>query len=137
MAELQWLYGKKLQNLNDITEFEKESNIQFPPEYKKIISQNDGATPIPQLFSVADKSEKVFNYLIKSSLVQTMFFDLCREYNPDHLLLVPFADDPAGNFICFDFTTDRNNPQVVFFDLDERKGTTVAPDFNSFLEEIH
>ena len=136
MSKLQWLYGKKLQNSDAITEFEKELNIQFPPEYKKIVSQYDGGTPVPQFFSTADNTEKVFNYLIKASQIQEMFRSLCREFNSD-LLLVPFADDPAGNFICFDFTTNKSNPQVVFFDLDVGQSAVVTSDFNAFLNEIH
>lgn len=30
--------------------------------------------------------------------------------------LVPFAFDPAGNLICFDYKNDKNNPVVVFWE---------------------
>ncbi|MFD1425200.1 SMI1/KNR4 family protein [Laceyella tengchongensis] len=54
--------------------------------------------------------------------------------------LVPFADDPAGNFICFDYRTlVAGEPIVVFFyhkrDKDNIK--KIADSFSQFLEMLY
>lgn len=74
--------------------------------------------------------------------------------------IVPFAFDPAGNLICFDYKNDENNPVVVFWEhenagekemLMRKEGLTesqveelarenvfyIAAKFTDFLSELH
>ena len=135
MNNITWLYGKKLENLDILLSLEKKYNFSFPSEYKDIVLLNDGATPIPQNFTAAGE-EKVFNYLAKVADIETIFTNICREYNSKQIL-VPFADDPAGNLICFDFTMDKVHPTVVFFVLDSGKCINIANSFFDLLKSIY
>ncbi|MBR7119349.1 MAG: SMI1/KNR4 family protein [Lentisphaeria bacterium] len=132
MNNITWLYGKKLENLDILLSLEKKYNFSFPSEYKDIVLLNDGATPIPQNFTVAGK-EKVFNYLAKVADIETIFANICREYNSKQIL-VPFADDPAGNLICFDYTEDKTIPHVTFLNTDDGEIIEIAKTFNDFLQ---
>jgi len=134
MDRVTWISGEKLQSIEELLAFEDQYKVKFPDKYKEIVTANDGASPVPQNFHVAD-TERVFNYLVKVSDLQTMFANICREYSSAKIL-VPFADDPAGNFICFDFTDDKTSPKVVFFELDRGQCLKIADNFTAFLNSL-
>lgn len=50
--------------------------------------------------------------------------------------LVPFARDPFGNLLCFDYRYNENNPKVVFFENESEK-PTIIPVCNSFTDLIN
>lgn len=74
--------------------------------------------------------------------------------------MIAFANDPAGNLVCFDYKGHENNPIIVFWDhenagekemLMEEEGLTeeqaeerarenvfyVAATFTEFLDKLH
>ena len=134
MDRITWIFGQKLHSIEELFAFEKQYKIKFPDEYKEIVTANDGASPVPQNFLVAG-TERVFNYLVKVSDLQTMFVNICREYSCGKKL-VPFADDPAGNYICFDYSDNKTSPTVVFFELDRGQCFKIAEDFTEFINSL-
>lgn len=133
-SSITWKYGKPLKDTSELTSVEKALNIVFPKEYKELVTQNNGGSPDKQAFKI-NGSEKVFNYLIKVKQIQSYTDSIRREYDADKNI-IPFADDPSGNFICFDFTS-KTSPKIVYFETDLAKALHVASNFNAFLKMLY
>jgi hypothetical protein len=121
----------------------------------------NGAHVSPELFQVEGK-EKVFGTLLTydnedDEHIQEIFNDY-RDTLPSEI--IPFAFDPSGNLICFDYKDDEANPNVVFWEhenagekemLMHEEGLTeeqveerarenvfyIADTFTEFLEKLH
>jgi hypothetical protein len=108
--EIQWLYGKNI-DLNEIAEVENKLNIIFPEDYKKCIIQNDGGYPALDTF-IVNGNEETFNNLLSISNVIEVYENI-----KDRLIdyIYPFAEDPFGNFLCFDYR-ESNLVKIVFWE---------------------
>ncbi len=121
----------------------------------------NGAHVSPELFQVEGK-EKVFGTLLTyDSEDDEHILEVFNDYK-DTLpkKIIPFAFDPSGNLICFDYTDHEDNPIVVFWEhenaaekemLMEEEGLTeeqaeerarenvfyVAATFTEFLNKLH
>ena len=57
--------------------------------------------------------------------------------------IIPFANDPFGNFICFQFTSSNDEPNIVFWDHEiayDNEGkaiSNVCASFDDFLEMLY
>lgn len=111
---IEWRRGKTIDE-NLILDVESRFNIKFPITYIKIVVENDGGRPYPKYFET-DNKDGSMNNLIP--------FDLNKEFNISWVYensnfpkgIYPFADDPGGNTICFDYRSNNDNPRIVFFE---------------------
>ncbi|MNC74206.1 SMI1 / KNR4 family protein [compost metagenome] len=67
-----------------------------------------------------------------SDLNIMMFYNFAEESSIDGL--VPFARDPFGNLLCFDYRLNKTSPQVIFFDHEEAGEEAVIPVCSTFTE---
>lgn len=124
----------------------------------------NGAHVSPELFQVEGK-EKVFGTLLTYDVEDEEYIlEIFNDYQ-DTLpkKLIPFAFDPSGNLICFDYKDYKDyedDPIVVFWEhenalekemLIQEEGLTeeqaeererenvfyVAPTFTEFLDKLH
>lgn len=51
--------------------------------------------------------------------------------------LIPFAKDPFGNLLCFDYRYNEKSPKIVFYDCEETTITTVCDSFTELLERLY
>lgn len=131
MCKISWKNKKCEINDNIIQEFEDKFQLKFPEDYTECIRYNHGALPEPCLFKVNGK-ERIFAELLsleidsRGNIYNT--YNRIKEALPEKV--IPFATDPSGNFICFDYIDDETNPKVVFWyheisvaedDLDEEE----------------
>ena len=138
MNNIIWKFAGEKINENIIKNFEKEHNIVFPRTYTDLIKKYNGATPNKEVFLLSTGRECVFNYLLDwnenvEGHIQNIYSILVDTLKKDSLY--PFANDPFGNFICFDFT-DKNDPSIVFFDHESNEIIQISKDFNSFLNSL-
>ena len=79
--------------------------------------KNNGAHVSPEVFEVEGK-RKVFGTLLTYDMDDDddeNIIEVFNDYNGTlPSALVPFAFDPAGNLICFDYKNHKEDPIVVF-----------------------
>jgi hypothetical protein len=120
----------------EINMIEEYFKIKLPNDYKECEFKFDGGYPIPNRFLVEGK-EEIFNNLI--SLRDNNLIDVYQDI-PDKLDngIIPFAEDPFGNLICFDYRIDKV-PKVVFWEHElayENKACSIKYVCNTFSDLI-
>ena len=129
----------------EIARVEQIFGIQFPNDYKTCVLENQGKTPEPRRFNVEAKGlESIFHCLLHFDPKNTDY-NLLDEYTfyfegdiPEGV--IPFADDPTGNRLCFDFRHAAENPKIVFLDHEahgEDALCFVANNFTDLLNLLH
>jgi len=161
MNTIDWQFADEPVSKNYVEKIGIELGFNFPKDYIHCAAENNGANAEPELFLVGNK-EKVFGTLLSFDNESDEFIvDVYNRYNktlPNKV--VPFAFDPAGNLICFDYKGHKDNPVIVFWEHDnawekemlmnEEKITKeqaeelarenifyVAATFTEFLDKLH
>ncbi|MBH5319428.1 SMI1/KNR4 family protein [Paenibacillus sp. GSMTC-2017] len=107
-----------------IAKVEKKLGVSFPDEYITIVMNYNGSCPTPCLYKIYGKEtgnayKKIFGYLIPYGLQDRPNF--LEEYTVLKKMLpknvIPFADDPGGDYICFDFRSS-DEPKIVYADME-------------------
>ncbi len=129
----EWRYVKPLATEHLILEAEEKLGCKFTDSYVDFVKKYNGSRPPVSVFTTSSLQEKT----IKSFL----------SFNPDDVenivklnkgvaeiskLLVAFAIDNFGNYICF----DRNNHMVFFLDFETGKTELIDKTFSDFLLKI-
>lgn len=113
---IKWICDNGKLDMNDIYKVENIFGIKFPKDYVKCILYNNGGYPTHDRF-ILNGNEEILNNLVSldekdSNNILDIFNDI-----KEHLIknLIPFAEDPFGNLLCFDY---RNNsqPSIVFWE---------------------
>ncbi|ALB44453.1 SMI1/KNR4 family protein [Clostridium beijerinckii] len=140
MAEIKW--ERIVEGVDDmtITKFEEKFSISFPKEYKECVIKYNGGHPIPNAFYFADKGEGVFDHLLSFTSDPNIedVYDIVSDYIPEKV--IPFATDPFGNDICFDYRKNKQEPNIVFRNQDEVGEEAIefiCETFVELLENLH
>ncbi|MBU5465784.1 SMI1/KNR4 family protein [Virgibacillus sp. MSJ-26] len=92
-------------------------NVHFTKDYKTCAAKNNGSAVIPYEFDVGQVT-RTFGTLLSYDKSSNEF--ILRVYNNYKNTLpkdvIPFAYDPAGNLICFDYKGSDTDPIVVFWE---------------------
>jgi|GEM_PF-563388 len=107
-----------------VEDVEKRIGFSFPEAYKECVIKYHGARPVQKLFDIENDQRvfgKFFDYDESNNitLLKCYINETDEESGVFPLGVVPFADDPSGNYICFDYGENLENPKVVFLNLDE------------------
>ncbi|HHO0458529.1 SMI1/KNR4 family protein [Morganella morganii] len=129
----EWRYIKPLVTESLISDVEKELGYKFTDSYVHFVKKYNGGRPPISVFSTTTSQERT----IKSFL----------SFNPDDVeniirlnrgvaeiseLLVAFAIDNFGNYICF----DKQHDMVYFLDFETGKTDLIDKTFSDFLLKI-
>ncbi|MDY0404691.1 SMI1/KNR4 family protein [Virgibacillus sp. 179-BFC.A HS] len=161
MSTLEWQFADDTVSESYVENIGRDLGFKFPRDYISCAAINNGANVEPELFSVEDR-EKVFGTLLSYDKENDEFIvDVYNSYkNTLPNKVIPFAFDPAGNLICFDYKDHEDNPIVVFWEhenapeketLMQEEGLTeeqaeerarenvfyVAATFTEFLDKLH
>ncbi|MDF2934934.1 MAG: hypothetical protein K0Q90_307 [Paenibacillaceae bacterium] len=136
MAKIKWRMTDGPLEASVIEAVEKRLGVIFPEDYKACVRLHNGGYPRPDSFGGEDGDSMVFNNLISftsSYLNMGMFVE---EFKEDRIL--PFARDPFGGHICFDYRHTEQNPTVVFWDHEEGEDflEPVCETFTALLEQL-
>lgn len=123
-----------------VREVERELGVRLPEDYVEVARENQGRAPSPATVSLGESSKTVLGYLLHfeaepqyASLVGA--WRAIRDALPEGV--IPFAEDPAGNFFCFDYRADEMNPPVVFWPHEQpERMIPVAAGFNELLDML-
>ncbi len=132
MGISKWLFGTPIEDEKQITEVEQLFGYKLPDDFKKCIVINNGGSPVPNTFDCDDgRIGAVFNNLLSFTDVN-INIRMFSEYAPQKL--IPFARDPFGNLLCFDYSTSEKFPKVVFYDCEGTSSKVINPICDSFTE---
>ncbi|WLR43221.1 SMI1/KNR4 family protein [Bacillus carboniphilus] len=118
MSKVKWEFTDGEVDITLINSVEEKIGFVFPMDYKECVKVNQGGNPVADCFDVSG-IERVFGTLLKINQPDSPS-DIVNNYHDINKLLpkkmVPFANDPAGNLICFDYKDHEENPVVVFWE---------------------
>jgi hypothetical protein len=138
MHELKWENVKPLLDVNSISLFCERFRVRFPEEFKSLVTHFNGSTPDRKRFNTDRAKERVilhflsFNENEKNGIFQTTNRMRNSGY-PENL--IPFARDPFGNLICFDFT--NSGYSIVFWNHEDDKLEKISDTFSGFLASLY
>lgn len=122
--------------------------IVFPDDYRALVVSHQGESPEPNLFDYVEHGRAttgamgvLFHFSPDEADPVVAGYHILRK-RPDWLpgYLLPFSEDPGGNFIAFDFRPD-GQPPVVFVDHEaddeDRLVSFVAPSVETLVAMLH
>ncbi|MEI4804045.1 SMI1/KNR4 family protein [Bacillus sp. FJAT-51639] len=132
MGLKKWLFSDESLDEQEIIEVERLFGFKLPDDYKQCITKNNGGFPEPNTFDCDDgRIEAVFNDLI-SFTDKDLNIKMFSEFSTQKLF--PFARDPFGNLLCFDYNDNADSPKVVFYNCEETGSTLITPVCQSFTD---
>jgi cell wall assembly regulator SMI1 len=142
MNNITWRYvsEKKITD-KQIQQVEQYFGIKFPYDFIECVKRYDGGYPTPKVFDIPGQSANVFNDLLTFHIEDEYSIVQNYEEISDGFVdkVYPFANDPFGNFLCFDYRNSPASPTIVFWDHEEELGSSiyyVAASFEEFLSSL-
>ena len=137
MKELVWELSNKLNDRTQIVKLEEAIGKSLPLDYVNCVSENNRGYPSLKSFKTP-KGGRVFNYLL--SLNEDEDDNIFKSYQyiseeTERVDILPFARDPFGNYICFDFSKDPAT--IVFWDHEVRTIEDVCKSFTDLVNMLH
>ncbi|MCC2336771.1 SMI1/KNR4 family protein [Bacillus tropicus] len=122
MNNIIWSFMSKTPVTNEeIQAVEQYLNIKLPNDFVACVKKYDGGYPNPKVFDVPGQDENVFSDLLTLHIEDE--YSIVQNYKSvkDRLVakVYPFARDPFGNLLCFDYRNSTESPTVVFWDHEE------------------
>lgn len=144
MNNITWSFMSKTPVTNEgIQAVEQYFNIKLPKDFVVCVKKYDGGYPDPKVFNVPGQDENVFSDLLTLHIEDE--YSIVQNYNSvkDRLVskIYPFARDPFGNLLCFDYRNNPASPTIVFWDHEEENMEKaiypVCSTFTELLNSLH
>jgi len=137
MNEIVWKYDEPLTDENLITEFETKSGFTFPPSYRSLVIEHNGARPDKKIFNTDSDEGHVFGNLLSFNKADTKNLNIweTNKNMPSDIdsKYIAFATDAFGNWICF----NAEDGSIVFIDHDNSSIENVANAFDAFIDGLY
>lgn len=137
MSEIVWKYDEPLTDENLITEFETKSGFTFPPSYRSLVIEHNGARPDKKIFNTDSDEGHVFGNLLSFNTSDTKNLNIweTNKNMPTDIdsKYIAFATDAFGNWICF----NAEDGSIVFIDHDNSSIENIANDFDAFIDGLY
>ena len=118
---MKWSSIEKLENESNISIVEEKFGIKFPLEFIDLIREYNHGTAFPDTFDTNKLKGKAFGRLLSFNLnskYNILYeYDLIKEKLPP--LVFPFSGDAGGNYLCYNYKENINEPSVVFWDHEQ------------------
>lgn len=137
--DLEWLRCRDI-GIENVEDVESLFGVKLPQDFREVIISHSGGCPLPHTYDFGEHDEAVLHNLLNFDKEEK--YNVFKTYNliKDRLQdkIYPFAEDPYGNHICFDYRESKENPKVVFCDHELTKDDSDNFQFicNSFTELI-
>ncbi|MDY7226934.1 SMI1/KNR4 family protein [Hyalangium rubrum] len=126
---------------HEIEALEREWGVTLPKEYKELVSEYQGMTPQPNVFSVGATSESAINELLtvtrdegREGYLALGVYQALKPHVPKGIY--PFASTPGGESVCFDYREGSLPPRIVLVSV-ECDLYPLAESFSDFLAGLH
>jgi hypothetical protein len=115
-----WQDVDKIADKASIGTVERMLDVVFPHLYLETIKKFNAGSPVNNVFDTEKTSERVFSNLLSFNLDKDTSILTIWEDNKERMPngIIPFATDPGGNYICFDYRS-TTEPSVVFWNHEE------------------
>lgn len=111
--------------LNDVEKLESIIGVNFPKDYKDLVVQNQGKRPNRETVVSGELSSATFGPLLHvlddCSQEQSLYSVIkkWKKWRDIYLHIVPIADSAGtGCFFAYDYSNHKENPPVVFVDVE-------------------
>jgi len=135
---IRWRRTKPI-DISYIRKTEELLGIKFPEDYVQCVLENNSGIPTPKAFDPEGRNTAVFQRLLSHDPNSPTYivsdYNAIRDRLPEGVY--PFAEDPFGNFICFDYRKDKENPSIVFWDHEKPDHKNIFPVCNSFTDLLN
>lgn len=135
---------QKPSEVNDVmlNQFEGESGINFPIEYKKFLLTKNGGSPSKDTFDISPKKNRVIqNFFTLNSKVVSYTL---KHNNSGELISFPkyyyaIAYTVNGDFIMLNVDDNSNDYGGVFIYFHDKENSLkkIASSFDDFLDKLH
>jgi hypothetical protein len=130
--DIEWKWAELPVDEALIIAVQKELGVDLPVDFLNLVRESNGGYPSIKYFDFPSRGEAILNHLLSftengddPSLLETYRNVLNRL----PVKIIPFASDPFGNLICFDYK--ENPPSVCFWDHE-----IASSDINSSISPI-
>jgi hypothetical protein len=142
MVEITWDSTHGAVDMSQVNKIEEALGVNLPKDYIECARINNGGYPSKEAFDFGTRTEVVFNRLLsfhesKNNYIVSVFNGL-RELLTDEIY--PFASDPFGNYLCFDYSSGGKSAVIVFWDHElapEKAISKVCNTFTELLEKLY
>ncbi|MFF3925915.1 SMI1/KNR4 family protein [Paenibacillus lactis] len=139
LSNLTWRFVKGKVSYEDIMRLEGHFQVRFPELYATTILSFHGGRPKPNRFDTEQSKGYVFKSLLPISHRYSSSMIEVYEWIGNRLPTgcIPFASDPTGNYICFNYAANPRNPQVVLWNHETGQCEVAAPSFVQFMHGLY
>lgn len=104
----------------------------MPNDYKSIVVKNNNGRPSISTFDTESSRGHVFKKLLslKKNDIETVY-KAKKVLSKIDNTLIPFANDPAGNYLCF------KGDSIVYWQHEDNSISKVADNFTEFLAKLY
>lgn len=138
-AHLAWRFVKGKVGYEDIMRLEGLFQVKFPELYTAMVLACHGGRPQPNRFDTEHAKGYVFKSLLPiTNRYASNMMDV-HAWIGDRLPAgcIPFASDPSGNYICFDFMASSREPLVVLWNHETGKCEGTAKSIEQFMLHLY
>lgn len=129
----EWRYIKPLATENLISDVEEKLDYKFTDSFVDFVKKYNGSRPPVSIFTTSSLQEKTIKSFLSFNPGDVEnIVRLNRGVADISELLVAFAIDNFGNYLCF----DRKNHMVFFLDFETGKTELIDKTFSDFLLKI-
>ncbi|MBQ4773992.1 hypothetical protein F9U44_21050 [Pectobacterium versatile] len=129
----EWRYIKPLATESLIRDSEEKLGYNFTSSYVDFVKKYNGSRPPVSVFSSSTSQERAIkSFLSFNPSDAENIIKLNKSVAEISEMLVAFAIDNFGNYICF----DKQSHQVIFLDFETGKTELIDKKFSDFLLKI-
>lgn len=141
MAVDTWKYVKGKPIDSEIEKLQESLGVLLPKEFLSVAIENNGGRPSPCIFDFPGRDGAVFESLLRLERENDYGILKTLERISDRLPsgCVPFASDPFGNYLCFQYPSSGMIP-IVFWNHEKKMDSSLSPvcdDFEALLEKLY
>lgn len=128
---MEYKYIKPLKEQEIIRKFFDKNHAVLPEYFEKYFEKYNGSRPSLNLFILENGEEKVLNtFLSFNEEDKENVFKAKRRVTEDNNEIIPFANDPAGNYFCL------KKEKVVFYSHESGEIYPAADSFENFINKL-
>lgn len=129
----EWRYIKPLETDNLIPEVEKKLGYYFVDSYIDFVKKYNGGRPPVSTFNTSESKERTIkSFLSFNPTDSENIIKLNKGVDEISKILVAFAIDDFGNYICF----NKKNNMIIFLDFETGKAELIDKTFSDFLLKV-
>src|SRR5262245_229696 len=105
MGKIVWDFHEEPVDYSKILSVANDLGVTFSTDYVECVLENHGASPFPNVFDIEIAEGFVFgallNFIDGASESVISALGMVSDALPSYV--IPFAKDPGGNLLCFDY----------------------------------